>query len=332
MPIPLVFIGAAAAAGALGIGKGVKAGMDSKDAERKNRRANRIIREAQSALNKKRTASSFSLEALGTKKLQVLDKSVNRFIAAFEQLKHVELTESVGLDELAKFRIDRQTFAQFKIQCVNAASILSGAAAGAVSGAVTAFGAYSAAMTLATASTGTAIVSLSGAAATNATLAFFGGGSLAAGGLGIAGGTMVLGGLVAGPALAVMGLIVGAKASAQLDEARENLAEARRIREELETAGVACNAIRRRAYMFFRLLICLDSLFLPLIVGMEKAIAAHGTDFRAFSNDEKHTVAAAVSIAGAIKAVLDTPILTEDGKLTDESAAVAQDISARIAK
>jgi len=37
-----------------------------------------------------------------------------------------------------------------------------------------------------------------------------------------------------------------------------------------------------------------------------------------------------VSIAGAIKAVLDTPILTEDGKLTEESAAIAEDISSKI--
>ena len=60
------------------------------------------------------------------------------------------------------------------------------------------------ASTFAAASTGTAIATLSGAAATNATLAFFGGGSLAAGGLGMAGGTAVLGGLVAGPALCVI--------------------------------------------------------------------------------------------------------------------------------
>ena len=46
-----------------------------------------------------------------------------------------------------------------------------------------------------TASTGTAISTLSGAAATKATLAWLGGGALAAGGLGVAGGTVVLGGV-----------------------------------------------------------------------------------------------------------------------------------------
>ena len=330
MPIPFLFIGAAAAAGAFGIGKGIKAGIDMKDAKDTNERANNIVDDAKENLEDCRKASGKSLEAIGSKKLYILDKSINRFVSAFEQLKNVELTESVGLDELSKFRIDKQSLTELKEMGGYAASVLGGTAAGALGGALTAFGAYSAAMTFATASTGTAIATLSGAAATNATLAFFGGGSLAAGGLGMAGGAAVLGGLVAGPALAVMGFVIGAKASAQVDEAYSNLARAREIREELETAGVACNAIRRRAYMFFRLLVRLDSLFVPLIVGMERAIAAHSTDFHSFTDDEKHTVAAAVSIAGAIKAVLDTPILTEDGKLTEESDAIAEDISSKI--
>lgn len=55
---------------------------------------------------------------------------------------------------------------------------------------------------LGSASTGTALSSLSGAAYWSATLAAFGGGSLAAGGFGMAGGAIVLGGLFAVPAIA----------------------------------------------------------------------------------------------------------------------------------
>lgn len=48
-------------------------------------------------------------------------------------------------------------------------------------------------VSLGTASSGTAISTLSGASATSATIAWFGGGALAAGGLGVAGGAVVLG-------------------------------------------------------------------------------------------------------------------------------------------
>lgn len=76
---------------------------------------------------------------------------------------------------------------------------------------------------------GTAISALSGVAASNATLAFFGGGSLAAGGLGMAGGAAVLGGLVAGPALLVMGVIIGAKGGKNLEEAKTQSAEGKQV-------------------------------------------------------------------------------------------------------
>ncbi len=61
-----------------------------------------------------------------------------------------------------------------------------------VVGSVAYYGAISYAMAYGTASTGTAISSLSGAAATNAAFAWWGGGSLAAGGSGVAGGATVL--------------------------------------------------------------------------------------------------------------------------------------------
>lgn len=95
---------------------------------------------------------------------------------------------------------------------------------------------------------------------------------------------------MADTALAVMGLIVVAKASAQLVYVRANLAKARMSAEELETAGTLCDGIRRRAYLFFRLFIKLDALFLPLVVTMENAIKTHGTDYRTFSTAEKQAV------------------------------------------
>lgn len=331
MPLPLILGGIAVGTAALGIGKGIKAGADMKDAGDTNEYAKKIIKESKKDLNIRRKTCGIALSNLGSKKYEVLNNTMNRFISSFEKLKNIEFTDSAGLNELDNFHIDKQSVKKLKELDSYATSIVGGTVTGALGGALTAFGAYSAAMTFASASTGTAIATLSGAAATNATLAFFGGGSLAAGGLGIAGGTTVLGGLVAGPALAVMGFVIGAKASSQKDNSYSNLAEARKICEELKTAGVACNAIRRRAYMFYRLLIRLNILFLPLIINMENAINTKGENFKNFSEDEKHAVAGALSIASSIKAILDTPILTESGFLTEESEKIGEAISKRIA-
>ena len=238
----------------------------------------------------------------------------------FTQIKNVDFTESLGLNELNKLAIDRKEFDELGEMRNFAGSLTSGLAAGVTGGALAAFGAYSAASTFAAASTGTAIASLSGAAASNATLAFFGGGSLAAGGLGMAGGTAVLGGLVAGPALMIMGIIVEAKAGKNLEEAKASAAEVTVYCEQMEAGAEQCIAIRRRTDMFYSLLAILDSKFLPLIHKMQETVSREGYDYSKYSTKSKQTVAAAASMAVSVKAVLDTPLLTDDGCLTDASA------------
>lgn len=326
MPIPFLLIGISAGTAALGIGKSIKAGVDQKDASRINERALDIAQTASLGADRARKNSGEAITNLGKEKIKILENSIKPFISSFEKLHNVEILNSAGLDELQKFHMDKNSLDELKEMQAIAASIAGGVASGAVIGAITAFGAYGGAMAFGAASTGTAIASLSGIAATNATLAFLGGGSLAVGGLGIAGGTAVLGGLVAGPALAVMGFIVGAKASANKDKAYSNLAQAKEYKEEMKTIMSLCKGIRMRANMFQRLLLKLDTIFAPLVYSLEQIIVTSGTDYSAYTPEQKATVAASMSLAGAIKSVLDTPILTEDGKLTTESEVVASSI------
>ena len=330
MPIPLLFIAIAATTGAVGVGKSIKAGVDQKEANNTNGYADRVVKKASEKIETCRKNCGSAIENLGRCKIDILDNSIKPFISEFEKINHVELTESKGLNELQKMVLDKGNFSELKELQSMATTMIGGVASGAVVGAVTAFGAYGAAGALATASTGTAIASLSGAAATNATLAFFGGGSLAVGGLGIAGGTAVLGGLVAGPALAALGVVVGAKASANKDRAYSNLAKANEFKEEMDTASSLCMGIRKRSNMFNRFLLSLNAVFEPLVHEMSEIIKKSGTDFRTYSEDEKKTIAETISLAGAIKSILDTPILDEEGNLTPESERIVETTKASL--
>lgn len=330
MPIPFLFIAAGVGTGLVGVGKSIKAGIDQKKANDTNSAAEYKIEHAKEKINTSRKNCGKAIDALGQRKVSVLDGSIKKFISEFEKLNHVELSESTGLNELQKMVLDKKSFSDLKELQGMATSMAGGLASGAMAGALTAFGAYGAAGALATASTGTAIASLSGAAATNATLAFFGGGSLAVGGLGMAGGTAVLGGLVAGPALAVLGFVVGAKASKNLNTANANWAKAKEFEEEMNAAAELCNGIRRRSAMFNRFLIRIQTVFDPLIYEMIQIIENKGTDFRKFSDDERKCIASAMSLAGAIKAVLDTPILDNDGNLTKESEVIIESTQKKV--
>ena len=305
MPLPLFFIGAALATGAIGGEKTIQAAMDNSKAKKINMIANDNIESARTQLERQRQETGLSLDQLGKIKLDVLDHDVLDFVTTFDELKDLH--------------IDQNTFTELKELGNFALEVAGGASAGAVGGALTAIGAYGAATTFASASTGTAISTLSGIAAQNATLAFFGGGSLASGGLGMAGGMMVLGGLVAGPALMVMGLITSAKTQEKLENALANKAQADEIVESLNAASYQCSAIRRRSYMFYNLLTHMDSYFLPQVWKMQDIVASEGIDYRAYTPQSKKCIATAASTACTIKAILDTPILTAEGELTEAS-------------
>ena len=256
MPLPLFFIGAALATGAIGGEKTIQAAMDNSKAKKINMIANDNIESARTQLERQRQEAGLSLDQLGKIKLDVLDHDVLDFVTTFEKIKNIDFQSSIGLDELKDLHIDQNTFTELKELGNFALEVAGGASAGAVGGALTAIGAYGAATTFASASTGTAISTLSGIAAQNATLAFFGGGSLASGGLGMA-----------------------------------NKAQADEIVESLNAASYQCSAIRRRSYMFYNLLAHMDSYFLPQVWKMQDIVASEGIDYRAYTPQSKKCIA-----------------------------------------
>lgn len=138
------------------------------------------------------------------------------------------------------------SFAQID-QTITAGEIAMNSAKGVGAGVSTALGAWAIVGSFGTASTGTAISALYGAAATNATLAFFGGGSLATGGGGILVGSTVLGGLVIIPALLLTGVFSHVAASRKIKEIEEKMYEIATAVEECNQALVCFDLINKRA-------------------------------------------------------------------------------------
>ena len=332
MPIPVLLIGMAAVSSTVGLGKTVKAGIDGNNARIINQSANELIDNATKAINAQRTACSNALNKLGELKMYILNSSINMFLESFRKLKNVDFRDVDGMDELSRMHIDEKKFEELKELANMAGSAAGGFLAGTTGGAVVALGAYGAVQALATASTGTAIATLSGAAASNATLAWLGGGALSAGGLGMAGGMVVLGGLVAGPALMALGFFTGNSSAKNLEVAYTNKAEATRIAEELNAGALQCEAIRRRAYVIYTLLTRLDSYLLPMIYRLEDIIKAEGEDYSLYSKESKAQVASCASLAVTVKTVLEAAILTEDGSLTECSENVALETQKTLAK
>lgn len=206
MPLPLIPIilgGASLASAAFGAKKGYDAVCDSKEAKRLNARAQEIVDDSQKELNSQREYTNNEIENFAKFKIDIFNDEITEYVDIFEKIKNIEFDDAISKDD--DIVVDSKEFEALKTDVLNIKSVIGGGVSSLGAGALAGFGAYGSVGLLATASTGTAISLLSGVAATNATLAWLGGGSLASGGLGMAGGTMVLGGLVAGPALMVAG-------------------------------------------------------------------------------------------------------------------------------
>lgn len=212
MPLPLFLGIGAAIAGAAGLG-GVGYGA------KKMKESNEMQKNAQSRYTKKLK----SLEAKNQKTLAEMDKLgeleleiINSF-SSFQSITEVLQNRPLGSlieNKVREGTVDLPKYdrAAIKQASTGAAVLIGGlgsAALGTAGGFAAAGATTAAVMALGTASTGTAIASLSGVAATNATLAALGGGALAAGGGGMALGSMVLGGATLGVGLLVGGIIFG---------------------------------------------------------------------------------------------------------------------------
>ena len=163
---------------------------------------------------------------------------------------------------------------------------------------------------LGTASTGTAISSLSGAAATNATLAWLGGGPLAAGGGGIASGTLVLGGTTIAPALAVGGFYLASKGEKALTDARRYEKNCNTQIAKLNTLGEFLKKLELRIEEFHNLAKKLNRRARYAMAKIDP-VTFNPTDDEAVMD-----LTTALQLVRALSEVIRTPLVSQNGNLT----------------
>lgn len=331
MPVPFIFGTVAGVTALYGAIKGVKGAMDHSSANEINDNAHSIVDNANNKVNQQREATNVVLRDYGERKLRAFNGVIADFIDTFGRLKNVDTIHTPELEKLNLGDFSTVSLDGLRSDYELLKSSGLGLGAGLGGGAALAFGAYNGTMLLATASTGTAISTLGGAAATNATLAWLGGGSLAAGGGGMALGSMVLGGIVAGPALAIFGHIVGNKGEEALNNARSNLEQAKTIRNEANLMVGKLAAIEKVTSLANSTFSTVSSHLRRAVSDLKKVLDAEGENYQAFSAENRETVFRSVKFAQLIKAMIDTPILDQDGNLVLSTEKRLQEIKGSLA-
>ncbi len=343
MPIPFIIGGAALAAGVFGAKKGIDAKKNYSAAKDMVRSATEDFESAKEHLEAQKNDLSNYLEELGRLRLQVESDSMSRFVDLCKKINNVAY-KNITLDS-RKVEAAPPDLNEIQVGAYRAADLLKDGATAISSGVLTGIGAGGLATSIGVASTGTAISSLSGAAATNATLAWLGGGSLASGGFGMAGGTMVLGGAIAGPMIAALGYAAAKKSERALTEATMHEAEIREAIEQIESGIVVLGSIEQRVLevgsvtheLNIRLQKAIDSIeeiinFHYQNIGIFKRIwmkitrkKQHFIDFNLFSDTEKNTYSIFTLLGYGLYGLLKVKIIDDSGLVSEESEKLVQD-------
>lgn len=303
--IPLVAIGLGASTGLGGLVTGVMGGLKLKDAQSVADSAQKRYDESLSITEARVADSNVRIQEYGHRQEQARRLVIERMGAFIERhLRKVRQSAAQLLDGLEAEQPDIEAFAGALTADVN---WLKGAGMAALTGAGTYAGIPSAVAALGAASTGTAISSLSGAAATNATMAWLGGGSLAAGGGGVALGTAALGVLTVGPTLLLGGLTLNSQGEKAMTKAKEFEAEASVAVEQQAAFRSFLNALDER--------IAEVSTVLAELVDRATAALSELEQLDFDPNQHATEFQHALSLTFAVRDICRAPLIGEDGQM-----------------
>ena len=311
MVLPLAIpLAVAVAAGVGAAGKGMtdiaRARSLAKDARARHEATLAALKAAQAPVHD-------LVAEYGIQQLAAVTETVGRFA---DWIEHNQMSVNrLGHRSVEGVEVSVSELPSMRSQVKQARGWITGGVAGASAAAAAPSVALMGVSAFATASTGTAIAGLSGAAATNATLAWLGGGALAAGGGGIAAGAVVLNLIAVAPAALIGGITVAVIGSKQRTSARQYTAE---VNVAIENINSAISLLPRVAERVTEL----SSILKALAVRADEAIGAleelsfdpdlHAADF-----------AKALQLIRAIREVVNTALIDAQ---TGEPTAVSLQI------
>lgn len=288
--IPAVILGGSAVLGSSGAYGIVEAGCTIYREQQKYNTRRREFKHTAAAFDRRMKLVNRRIHALGQRRLRALS-------TLGEAARFLKKAKVRDRDLLSSLKVAPEEFQEWQHASAHAQDVLGGVVGSVGAGTATAAAAQGMVGMLAAASTGTPIAALKGAAATKATMAWFGGGSLAAGGGGMALGAVVLNGLIAGPAALAAGFFAKRKAEEVCTEVARHIAEMDVAEEEMRTQFSIFDSIEIRAAELMRATEESDTTLQQLLAQADPS-----------SMEDLYAVARA---AKALGKVLDVPVIPQ---------------------
>ena len=305
---------------------GVAAYEARKEARELKEEADEILERTERRIDEVRFLANNRMETFGKAKCEILKTTVGRFIRIVKQLKNSVKVKEYELS--SNFSFKEKDFEEMESVEMNASNALKTAAVSGSLATIAAMGVPSAVTTavatLATASTGTAISSLSGVAATNATMAWLGGGSIAAGGGGIAAGAAVLTSITIAStgifALASAAVVATSFYSKKQTEAEEYLAQVKEWEAKTNGAIEIMKGIVRRSDELLTVTSRLEGRVVNALDELEALIPI----FSAENEEHVKKFQKAAILSKSISELAQAPLIGDDGNINENTMILAE--------
>lgn len=304
--IPIILGAVALGTAAVGAFKGAEGAVGMHESNEIGKRAQERYELALEELQSCWETTNKAAELYVQMQLHVRQRTIGRFIEFIKRTLGQKASQE-DLKFLVEIGISVQQIQEYKAAVIEAQQFTQGGYQAVLAGTAAGQGAVGLATSIGVASTGTAISGLSGAAATNATLAWLGGGSLAAGGGGMALGSIILGGLTIGPALAVGGFMLASEGEKALTKAQDYEAQVNIEIANIELTKDYLIQIKQRV-----------SELANLVCRLNKQAELALTDLESQEFDRERDASKFQKVALLIRAlaeILKTPVLNEEGKI-----------------
>ncbi|WRC94795.1 glycine zipper family protein [Helicobacter pylori] len=319
MPLPFILGGLALVAAGYGVKKGIDALDADCEADEFIKKAEVLKEEATKKAESTQSDCKLAFARFGEKKLRVLNNSVSDFLDHFHRLNRSRIIiEGINMQDIQGQVSDARKITN-QYREVDFFDVSGAVAGSTIGGMLAAYGAYAGVGMLASTAGGVAIAELSGVAATNATLAWLGGGALSVGGFGMVGGMAVLGGLVVGPALAILGDFSASKMEEKLENAKAYCSQVEAAVKKADVMIDNLQAVRKMAELFTRQITKFDALFFSLAQDAIATMKKHHYDTSRYNQKEKDQLSVTVSTLFSLSAFLKVPIMDEHQKLNEKA-------------
>ena len=289
MPLPIVLGVAAGIFAVGGIGSGIHGAIKMKEANDTMDVAKWKQDKAIRTFKLANESATEMMDSLGTTELKIL-REFSEFQDVLEKIQGRPVFDNV---KVSGVKIPEYNAKEIQSVSIGAGVLLGGlggAALGTAGGFAAAGATTAAVMALGTASTGTAIATLSGVAATNATLAALGGGAIAAGGGGVALGTTILGATTLGASLLVGGIIFNIVGSSLSDKADKAYEQAKKTEKEVDKTCNYLNKMERYARSYKKTLTSVESKYKDYLWKLKNIVEIQGkTEWVEFTEEERIT-------------------------------------------